>query len=119
MSISHTKSTKIEESVDDRPRHPEPKETFGQRLTRGVRRFREQSDWVQWTGPDWVDWIMEVAATDDFHAKQGRSTGRWLVPTPAGEVGVYLKRHYRLPWWRGLMATFWPGGGWSPAMQEW
>ena len=27
---------------------------------------------------DWADRIMEVTVTDDFHAKQGRSTGRWI-----------------------------------------
>src|SRR5262249_16823825 len=25
----------------------------------------------------------------------------------------------RLPWWQGLMASLWPEGDWSPAMQEW
>jgi heptose I phosphotransferase len=35
------------------------------------------------------------------------------------KLGVYLKRHYRLPWWRGLLATLFPAAGWSPAWQEW
>jgi heptose I phosphotransferase len=36
----------------------------------------------------------------------------------ARRLTVYLKRHYRLPWWQGLLATLWPGGEWSPARQE-
>ena len=67
---------------------------------------------------------MAVAVTDRFHAKQGRSTGRWILQARrraagARRLSVYLKRHYELPWWRGLLASLWPGRGWSPAMQEW
>ena len=67
---------------------------------------------------------MGVAVTDRFSAKQGRSTGRWALHRPAapGEPSrlvVYLKRHYQLPRWQGLLATLWPRGGWSPALREW
>ena len=63
---------------------------------------------------------MDVPVTDRFHAKQGRSTGRLhSARTAMPALAVYLKRHYRLPWWRGLLAPLWPGGGWSPALQEW
>jgi heptose I phosphotransferase len=63
---------------------------------------------------------MNVAVTDRFFAKQGRSTGRLVLAAPGepARLVVYLKRHYRLAWWRGLLATLWPGGDWSPAMQE-
>jgi heptose I phosphotransferase len=61
---------------------------------------------------------MQMPVTDDFHAKQGRSTGRLLLPAAGRRLGVYLKRHYRLPWWRGLLAALWPGRGWSPAVEE-
>jgi heptose I phosphotransferase len=61
---------------------------------------------------------MEVAVTDRFHAKQGRSTGRWILHGDGKQLAVYLKRHYRLSWWRGLLAALWPGAGWSPALQE-
>src|SRR5262249_26015094 len=66
-----------------------------------------------------------VPVTDRFHAKQGRSTGRWLLNIPGSpdnpphRLAVYLKRHYELPWWQGWLATLWPRGDWSPAMQEW
>jgi hypothetical protein len=92
------------------------------RLFRGVRRLRERPDWLAHAGLAWADGIMDVAVTDRFHAKQGRSTGRWVLPAPdAGGTAlvVYLKRHYSLPWWQCLLATMWPRGGWSPAMQEW
>jgi heptose I phosphotransferase len=99
-----------------------PRETLWHRLFRGVRRLRQRPDWPLFAGTDWPDHILDITVTDRFHAKQGRSTGRWVLPPPAlhgrGLV-VYLKRHYRLPWWQGLMATLWPGGGWSPALQEW
>jgi heptose I phosphotransferase len=65
---------------------------------------------------------MDVAVTDRFHAKQGRSTGRWVLYADgqdARRLSVYLKRHYHLPWWNCLLAAVWPGGGRSPAFQEW
>jgi heptose I phosphotransferase len=68
---------------------------------------------------------MDVAAVDQFHAKQGRTTARWVLPrspsagTPTRPFSVYLKRHYELPWWQGWLATLWPGRNWSPALREW
>jgi heptose I phosphotransferase len=90
-----------------------------QRLFHGSCRQESFPDWVAVTGSDWTRWIMNLDVTDDFHAKQGRSTGRWLAESPHGRLAVYLKRHYRLPWWRGLLATLFPFGNWSPAFQEW
>lgn len=94
-------------------------EWFWQRLTLGVRRLRQRPDWSAFAGPDWPDTIMAVAVTDRFHAKQGRSVGRWIVEQEGRRLAVYLKRHYRLPWYHGLLAALWPGRGWSPALQEW
>jgi heptose I phosphotransferase len=95
-------------------------ETLWRRLVRGVRRLRQRADWALFAGADWPDRIMRVPVTDHFHAKQGRSTGRWVTPPgPGGSLTVYLKRHYHLPWWKGLLATLWPRGGWSPALGEW
>jgi heptose I phosphotransferase len=80
---------------------------------------------MRFAGPDWPDRIMDVAVTDRFQAKQGRSTGRWVLHAPAEagrkarRLSVYLKRHYVLPWWQGLLAALWPGCGWSPALREW
>jgi heptose I phosphotransferase len=101
------------------------KDSLWRRLIQGVRRVCYRPDWPLFAGPDWVERILDMAVTDRFHAKQGRSTGRWIVHAP-GEKGpqsrrlsVYLKRHYELPWWDGLRAALWPRRGWSPAFREW
>jgi heptose I phosphotransferase len=93
--------------------------TLWQRWRHGVRLLQQRRDWSRFAGADWAERIMAVAVTDRFHAKQGRSTGRWILQTEGQQLSVYLKRHYRLPRWAGLLATFWPGRGWSPALQEW
>jgi len=95
------------------------KETFWQRLVGGGRRLHQCPDWPGFVGADWPERIMDVAVTDRFHAKQGRSTGRWVLHAADRRLGVYLKRHYQLPWWQRLLATLWPGGGWSAALREW
>jgi heptose I phosphotransferase len=94
-------------------------ETFWQRLTRGVRRLHEQPGWISFAGVNWADRIMGLPVTDRFHAKQGRSIGRLSLQAQGRQLVVYLKRHYRLPWWQGLLATLRPEKGWSPALQEW
>ncbi|HXG10208.1 MAG TPA: lipopolysaccharide kinase InaA family protein [Gemmataceae bacterium] len=95
------------------------RETLWQRLVRGVWRLRQHPDWGQFAGPGWPERIMSVAVTDRLHAKQGRSIGRWVLESGERRLVVYLKRHYQLPWWRGLLALFRPEGRWSPALQEW
>jgi heptose I phosphotransferase len=93
--------------------------TLWQRLFRGVRRLRHQPHWPAFVGPDWAEYIMNAVVTDRFHAKQGRTIARWTLGADDRRLVVYLKRHYRLPWWHGLLALLWPNGDWSPAMQEW
>src|SRR5260370_23861095 len=100
-------------------RRPSMKETLWQRWFRGVRRIRQQPQWQRFAGPDWADRIMTVDATDRFHAKQGRTIARWSLEADGQHLVVYLKRHYRLPWWHGLLALVWPDACWSPALQEW
>jgi hypothetical protein len=92
--------------------------TWWQRLTRGVRRLYARTDWSGFAGTDWPDRIMQADVTDDFNAKQGRSTGRWVLETAGKQLAVYLKRHYELPWWHGLGAVLWPNADWSPGMLE-
>jgi len=94
-------------------------ETLWKRLTGSVARLHQRADWPGFAGADWPDRIMGVTVTDRFHAKQGRSTGRWILQVDGRRLAVYLKRHYRLPWWQGLLAALWPRHGWSPALQEW
>ncbi len=88
------------------------------RLTRGCRWLYVRPDWEVFAGQGWADRIMQAEVADDFHAKQGRSTGRWVLEAGTERLAVYLKRHYRLPFWLGWLATLWPRGNWSPAMQE-
>lgn len=94
-------------------------DTFWHRLVHGGVLIRQRPDWPDFAGDDWATHIMTVATTDRHHAKQGRSIGRWMLSSNEGRRVVYLKRHYRLPWWNGLGATLWPSRGWSPAVQEW
>jgi heptose I phosphotransferase len=94
------------------------RDSFWRRLGRGVRQVWGRPDWDDLLGPDWAAGIMERPVTDRFHAKQGRTTGRLILEQDKRRLAVYLKRHHRLSWWRGLLATLWPGAGWSPALQE-
>ncbi len=91
---------------------------FWQRLLRGTWHVAAGPDWPTFAGPGWTERIMTVPLGDQFHAKQGRSTARWVLQAPAGKLVVFLKRHYVLGRWRGLLATLFPRAGWSPAMQE-
>lgn len=100
------------------PERP-PAETLWRRLFRGVWRIRQVPHWPHFAGAGWRENIMQASVTDCFHAKQGRSTGRWILRAGGQQLSVYLKRHYHLPWWRGLLAALWPERGWSPALREW
>jgi hypothetical protein len=93
-------------------------DTLWFRLCRGARRLRQRPDWGQLLGADWPERVMALDVTDRFHAKQGRSTGRLILDSDGRRLAVYLKRHYQLPRWRGLLAALWPGRGWSPALEE-
>ncbi len=73
--------------------------------------------WLAAVSPRDEENIMHWEATDDFHVKQGRSTGRIVLGE--GSLIIYLKRHWKLPWWRGLLARRWPHYPWSPGAQEW
>jgi hypothetical protein len=89
------------------------------RLTLGTRRVWHAPDWPEYVGLDWCDKIMGVSVTDRFHAKQGRSIGRWTLAAGERQLVVYLKRHHRLPRWAGLLAALFPVRSWSPGAQEW
>ncbi|MCS7046129.1 MAG: hypothetical protein NZO58_07215 [Gemmataceae bacterium] len=89
-----------------------------QRLFQGVSHFDVRPDWEELAGPRWRDTILHLPVTDNYHAKQGRSTGRLVLERSGRRLTVYLKRHYRLPWRHGWLATFWPAGAWSPGMAE-
>jgi heptose I phosphotransferase len=104
----------------DSTSEPQPAATgsWWQRLTQGVRRLCARADWVAHLGDDWSNRIMQADIDDDFHAKQGRSTCRWVLEGAGRRLVVYLKRHYELPRRHGLLAALWPSGDWSPGMTE-
>jgi heptose I phosphotransferase len=95
------------------------KETVWHRLFRGVRRVRQSEYWERFAGPGWADRVMGLALTDRLHAKQGRTIVRWTLRAGDRPLVVYLKRHYRLPWWDGVRALLRPDTPRSPALQEW
>jgi heptose I phosphotransferase len=97
----------------------DPVSSLWHRLRRGTRLLRRQPDWERFAGEGWAERIMGEPVTDRFHAKQGRSIGRRVFAADRRELSVYLKRHYRLPWWHGLLATLFPNRAWSPGLQEW
>lgn len=97
----------------------DPVSSLWRRIRRGTRLLRQSDDWQHFAGEDWEERIMTEPVTDRLHEKQGRSIGRRVFVRGRRELRVYLKRHYRLPWWHGLLATFFPNDAWSPGLQEW
>lgn len=97
----------------------DPVSSFWRRLRRGTRLLRRAADWDRFAGPEWEERIMSEPVTDRLHEKQGRSIGRRIFSAGNARLRVYLKRHYRLPWWHGLLATLFPNTAWSPGLQEW
>jgi len=97
----------------------DPVSSFWRRLRRGVRLLRAQADWMRFAGDGWGERIMAEPLTDREHRKQGRSIGRKIFSDGRDTLSVYLKRHYCLPRWHGLLATLFPDRLWSPGLQEW
>ena len=54
---------------------------------------------------------MGEPVTDRLHEKQGRSIGRRIFVAGDSKLSVYLKRHYRLPWWRRTAGRALPEAG--------
>jgi len=85
----------------------------------GERTFRYSSDWPAFAGAHWEERILKEPVTDRLHIKQGRSIGRRLYFHDDYVLCVYLKRHYRLPWYLRLLALIFPHRAWSPGLREW
>ena len=101
-------------------RHPESDSGLWRRIFHGFHKIRQRANWVDYAGQDWIERIMAEQVTDGFHAKQGRSIARWTLTNNTGAtLVVYLKRHYVLPRWAGLLALLFPGRSYSPGLQEW
>jgi len=97
----------------------DPVSCLWHRLVRGTRLLRRAPDWDRFAGEGWEDRIMAEPVTDRLHEKQGRSIGRRVFEEGGDRLSVYLKRHYKLPWLHGVLATLFPNGAWSPGLQEW
>lgn len=87
------------------------------RVTHGQWQTQTTPAWSSVVDGDFVQTIMDWNITDDFHTKQGRSTGRLVMND--GELIVYLKRHWQLPLLKRLLACVHPLGSWTPAVDEW
>jgi len=93
--------------------------TFLDRLTRGTR-WAWLAERHRGSLPaDLATALDSLGPADRLHAKQGRTTSRVRIDTPAGPLAVYLKRHDRLPWTSRLAALVSPGLGRTPATAEW
>ncbi|HEX4611757.1 MAG TPA: hypothetical protein VH092_26405, partial [Urbifossiella sp.] len=97
----------------------DPVSSLWHRLRKGTRLLRRELDWDRLAGEDWPDRVMGMPVTDRLHEKQGRSIGRLILTRGQARLGVYLKRHYCLGWWRGVLATLFPNQAWSPGLEEW
>jgi hypothetical protein len=97
----------------------DPVSSLWARLRRGVRLFRKQAIWDRFAGEGWPERIMNEPLTDREHKKQGRSIGRKIFADGRDTLSVYLKRHFRLSRFTGLLATLFPGRVLAPGLQEW
>lgn len=50
-------------------------------------------------GVDPYDAVARLRPADDLVEKQGRSTARYLIDHEGEQVGIYLKKYPRIPWW--------------------
>jgi heptose I phosphotransferase len=74
---------------------------YRDRLTRaGITTFRDAA---------------ALSPTDDYAEKQGRSTGRYRLDVGGETLSLYVKKQFRLPWWRRTAAAL----GTFPGPLEW
>jgi hypothetical protein len=97
----------------------DPVSSLWARLRRGVRLFRKQADWDRFAGEGWAERIMSEPLTDREHQKQGRSIGRKVFADGRDTLSVYLKRHFCMSRFTGLLATLFPDRVLAPGLQEW
>jgi Lipopolysaccharide kinase (Kdo/WaaP) family len=96
-----------------------PRSALG-RLVRGGRRIVAAPDFAALAGEDWPDRVMREATATTLHAKQGRTISYWTLSDGRGRtLNLFLKRHFELPLWQGLLAALLPSRAFSPGMAEW
>ncbi len=101
------------------PVHPIAMPSFWRRLRHGSSEVRQTEDWLRFAGDDWPDRILTETVTDLLHEKQGRTIARWTLDCGTDTLVVFLKRHFKLPFIHGLLASLFPRIAWSPGLQEW
>jgi heptose I phosphotransferase len=60
---------------------------------------------------------MDWPCQDDYHTKQGRSTGRFVLGRKS--LPIYLKRHWQFSWWLKKRFQLFPSVPITPAAIEW
>ncbi len=96
-----------------------PRSIFG-RLLRPSECIVAVPGFEQFAGDGWPRRVMHDAEADPLHAKQGRSISYWPLTDAAGRpLNLYLKRHYELPRWQGVLAAVLPCRTVSPGLAEW
>jgi heptose I phosphotransferase len=73
--------------------------------------------WRDAVSPDAEGEVMDWPCSDDFHTKQGRSTGRFVLGR--GKLAIYLKRHWQFSWWTRKRVNWFPQHPITPAAIEW
>lgn len=91
--------------------------TRWQRWWQGKVVIESTPTWRSYFGEVSVQEVLRFSVQEIASSKQGRSVGKLTRMGPQGPLTVFLKRHYRLPWWQRL--TAWCGFGQSSAMHEW
>ncbi len=98
---------------------PWPNSAFG-RWLRGSRRLEAIPDFEKWAGADWAERVLQEDSATTLHTKQGRTISYWSVTNEQGQtLNMYLKRHWVLPRWMGLLAALRPHKAYSPGLSEW
>ncbi len=87
-------------------------------LFRGIGWHRSHVSWSTADAPSSTHEVLRLQPQDRYHAKQGRSTGRWVFGSGNRTLRVFIKRHHDLPWPLRVAATLWPKAGWSPSWHE-
>lgn len=90
------------------------------RLLHGSRRIASIPGFESLAGRDWAEQVLHGVNAEVLHSKQGRTISYWtLSDNRGGVLNMYLKRHYELPRWCGLLAALVPGRALSPGLAEW
>lgn len=88
-----------------------------QRWWHGESRVESSELWWKYFGDVQVQDVLRFSVREIASSKQGRSVGKIESENAHGPLVVFLKRHYRLPWWQRVLSLF--VSDQSSAMQEW